>query len=310
MTLDEQKPIFVVQRTWQAMHMVTIGGNGEVYIARHAQDNRIAALKSEHPSWNSLEYENIIFDALDEAGNPEGFPRRLFYGIHLALKPRRVLVMDLLGGSFLQAMGPDEHQPLSVGTTIRFGMQALRRLQTLHELGFLHRDIKPDNFCVGREGTGQERTVFLIDFGNIQSFIVKKNGRQCHISFDEEALNQTVVFGSEMATRGYTAGRKDDLESLMYVMVYMATGHLPWEQYNDFDNQDHIQKACRMKTSKSTQRYLFKGLPGQIEEAYQYIRSVGFSEEPRYDHIYNLFDTALRQINGHQQDLGVQIPLD
>lgn len=309
MTTNEQKPIFVVHRTWQAIRLLGSGSNGEVYAARHAYNNTMVALKSEHPSQSSLDDENLIFGALDEAGNPTGFPRRLFYGMHHGRNPRRVLVMDMLGGSLLAPMGPDEDKPLTLNTVLRFGMQALRRIQTLHGLGYLHRDVKPDNFCVGREGSGQERTVHLIDFGNVQRFMVENDGQERHMRFHKERMHQTPLYGSEKATRGYTVGRRDDLESLIYSMVYMATAHLPWDKYYDYSNRSHVAKAGKMKASKTTQRALFNGLPVALEEAYQYVRSLSFSEDPRYDHIYHLFDTALSQIHGHSH-AGVEIPLD
>lgn len=311
MSKKAQKSIFVVNGKWQAIRVHGVGGNCKVYEARHEQNNTLAALKSERLSSYTLEYENFIFDVLDEAGNPKGFPRRLFYGIHHGRRSRRVLVMDMLGDSFSDVMGSRrKHQKLNLKTVLRFGKQALRRLETLHGLGYVHCDVKPDNFCVGRKGSGHERTVHLIDFGNVQSFMMEENGQRHHIKFEKGTLGQTLLYGSEMATRGYTAGRKDDLESLMYVMVDMATGHLPWEKYHDLDNQTHIEQSRKLKAKKSIRRSLFKTLPVQVEEAYRYVRSLQFSEEPRYGHIYQMFEIALGQVHGHREDRGLDIPLD
>lgn len=132
------------------MHILGSGGN----------------LRSDPPNMCTLDLENVIFDALDEAANRTGFSRKLFYGLHHNRNPRRVIVMDMLGDSFSAPIGPDDDQRLTIRTVRLFGMQALRRMQTLHRLGYLHRDMKPNNFCVGRQGSGQERTVHLNDFGN------------------------------------------------------------------------------------------------------------------------------------------------
>lgn len=312
MATDEQEPPFTVGGVWEATHVLGEGGNGEVYAVRHTENNTLAALKTEPAGNETLRTENAVFHALNEAGNPVGFPRRLFYGFDESDPPRRALVMTRLGVTPHDWMALDQNQVLSMRTTLRFGMQALRRLQTLHQLGFLHRDVKPDNFMVGRPRSGAERTIHLIDYGHVGRF-KDRNGREnTHMRFHKRRNRQTLRFGSIMSTRHYTVSRRDDLESLIYSLVHLAIGQLPWEDYNDFNNKAHMKKVCRMKGTKCTPRGLFDGFPRELELAYRFIRNTGFMEVPNYDHIYQLFRRALTALEAENPDIdiGAHMPLD
>ena len=52
----------------------------------------------------------------------------------------------------------------SLSTTLRLGYQILKGIEAIHEVGFLHRDVKPSNFAVGRTPSTM-RHIFMLDFG-------------------------------------------------------------------------------------------------------------------------------------------------
>lgn len=311
MATDNEEPLFVVGGVWEATHMLGTGGNGEVHAVVHSENGTLAALKTEVPHYETLRIENAVFHALNEAGNPPGFPRRLFYGFDESNPPRRALVMTRLGVTAHDWMVMDEDNVLSVSSTLRFGMQAVRRLQTLHEMGFIHQDIKPDNFMLGREGTDGERTVHLIDYGHVGRWRDRFGGEESHIRHHRRRNTQTLTFGSIKSTRHFTVSRKDDLESLIYSLAHLALGQLPWSGYNEWDNPAHVKMVTRIKGTKRTPRGLFDGLPRDFEVAYRYIRNLGFREIPDYDHIYNIFQHALAGMADIAHlDAGATMPID
>ena len=88
----------------------------------------------------------------------------------------------------------------------------------LHENLYLHRDIKPDNFLMGK-APGTEKTVFVIDLGLNNRYIDKKT--QQHIKLtDGKPMTGTARYASINAHLGLEQSRRDDLEAIGYVLVY------------------------------------------------------------------------------------------
>merc|ERR1712212_362304 len=98
--------------------------------------------------------------------------------------------------------------------------QMITRVQWLHEKGFVHRDLKPANFVIGYPGTQEEKVIFIIDFGlskRWRNFITRDLR-----PFEQRYLGLvgTEMFAARNAHDGWEQGRKDDLESLGYILIY------------------------------------------------------------------------------------------
>ncbi|KAI0310387.1 kinase-like domain-containing protein, partial [Amylostereum chailletii] len=103
----------------------------------------------------------------------------------------------------------------------------ISHLESLHSRGYIHRDIKPSNFLFGLEE--ESMRVFLIDFGLAHRYIDPDSGR--HIPFNHtKELIGTPRWASINAHSGIEQSRRDDLESLAYVLIYFARGSLPWQK--------------------------------------------------------------------------------
>lgn len=128
----------------------------------------------------------------------------------------------------------------------------VQRVQYLHSKGFLHRDIKPDNFLM------KDQKVFMVDFGLAKKYLLKNN---IHIPYKEnKSLTGTARYASRNTHLGVEQSRRDDMESLGYVMVYMMKGALPWQNQQGATRNDKYEKIKQKKLATPFD-VLCRGLP-------------------------------------------------
>jgi serine/threonine protein kinase len=113
-------------------------------------------------------------------------------------------------------------------TTVLLGLQIIDLIKYVHSKGILHRDIKPDNFLIGTLVQKASR-VYIIDFGLAKKYTTKLGH---HIPYkDNKNLTGTARYASVNTHIGIEQGRRDDLESLVYVLIYFLKGCLPWQNF-------------------------------------------------------------------------------
>ena len=194
------------------------------------------------------------------------------------------MVMDFLGPSIndlFQLM----QKKFSLQTVCMCAMQMICRLEFIHEKGFIHRDIKPENFVTGIDENSNN--IYIIDFGLSQRYKDKKTG--AHIQYREKRqMVGTVRYASINTQIGIEQSRRDDIEALGYVLVYLALGRLPWMRVGKEKGKGDISKILEKKLITPPE-ILCKKLPRQFAFFFQYIRKLKFEERPDYNMIKSLF---------------------
>lgn len=216
----------------------------------------------------------------------------------LEARPRYVLVTELLGRSLGDYMEPSlgggrrgTPAPLPLGTVLRITIDMIRILRDVHAAGILHRDIKPDNILTGGETYGPGH-IFLADFGLARRYLMPDGS---HTPFMEaKAFAGTPRYASANAHMGAEQGRRDDLESLMYVVIYLARGSLPWQGIRA---PDYPSKMAQIKERKlvTEARDVAKGLPYAFVKALEEVKELGFDDAPRYDRLVGYFEREARR---------------
>jgi len=175
----------------------------------------------------------------------------------------------------------------------------LTRVQTIHEKNLIYRDIKPDNFLIGRPGTKGANTVHVVDFGMAKQYRDPKTKQ--HIPYRErKSLSGTARYMSINTHLGREQSRRDDLEALGHVFMYFLRGGLPWQGLKAATNKQKYEKIGEKKQSTPIKE-LAEGFPEEFAIYLNYVRKLGFEETPDYDFLRELFTKVLKN-SGEAED--------
>lgn len=161
--------------------------------------------------------------------------------------------------------------------------QILERLSNLHSKGYIHRNIKPDNFMMG---LGENReTWYLIDFVLAKKFI--KNGEIIPFKKGRQ-MTGPLRYASINSQLGFEQSRRDDLESLGYMMIFFLKGDLPWQNIQAKDIDEKYKMVMKSKLA-TTINSLAKGLPDEFKDYMNYVKWLDYETEPDYEKLRNMF---------------------
>ena len=212
-----------------------------------------------------------------------GIPNIRWYGVE---GDYNVMVLDLLGPS-LEDLFNYCGRRFQLKTVLMIADQLLCRLEYCHSKNFIHRDVKPDNFLIGLGKRAQ--ICHIIDFGLAKKYRDPKTHQ--HIPYRENKnLTGTARYASINTHIGIEQSRRDDLESLGYVLMYFTRGSLPWQGLKANTKKQKYEKIMEKKMSTPIEG-LCKGYPGEAEfrSYFEYCRALRFDDKPDYAYLKRLF---------------------
>ncbi|MFH4978151.1 hypothetical protein AB6A40_004860 [Gnathostoma spinigerum] len=273
------QPAQIIRDRWKVTTKVGGGGFGEIYEALDLQNhNERVAIKveSSKAAKQVLKMEVAVLRRLQ--GKRHACK---FYGCGRNDK-FNYLVMSLQGKNLADLRRESPRQCFSISTAIRLGLQILAAIKEIHSIGFLHRDVKPSNFAMGRTGS-TSRNVYMLDFGLARQYLNAKG--EIRSPRSAAGFRGTVRYAAVSAHKNKEMGRQDDLWSLFYMLVEFIKGSLPWRKMKDKD------EVGKMKESMDYD-HLLDGCPRELRDFATHLQRLGYPDEPNFE----LLEAALRSI--------------
>ncbi len=269
-----------VARKFRVGPKIGSGSFGEIYAGTNVHTGeevaiKLEPLKSKHPQ---LMYESKIYRILQGG---YGIPGVKWFGSE---GDYNVLVIDLLGPS-LEDLFNYCGKRFSLKTVLMLADQMIARLEFTHSRSYIHRDVKPDNFLIG---TGTRKHIcHVIDFGLAKKFQDPRNGR--HIPYIEgKNLTGTARYASISTHLGIEQSRRDDMESLGFVLMYFLRGSLPWQGLKANTKKQKYQRILERKQATHPEQ-LCKGYPNEFRDFFAHCSSLGFEDRPDYRYLKRIF---------------------
>ena len=288
--INERKDPFLGQiifNKYKIIKRLGRGSFGHIYLVEY--QNKLYAMKLENTKKGYYILDKEIYLMIHLYG-----PRIPYAKSFGQCGSYDVLVMELLGKSLedIKLMLPSKK--MTIPCVCKLSYQMLQILEHIHRKSFLHRDVKPDNFIMGIGPNSH--LLYMIDFGFAKTY--RDPTTLAHHPMQKGAgITGTARFASINTLSGYTQSRRDDLESLGYVIVYIAKGTLPWANIK-CDNKDALYNRILETKIQTTPENLCSGLPAQFEEYIKYIRGMSYEQEPNYKYLRNLFLITLQNLGG------------
>lgn len=216
-----------------------------------------------------------------------GIPRIIWCG---AEGDYNVMVIELLGPS-LEDLFNFCSRLFTLKTVLLLADQMISRIDFIHSRDFIHRDIKPDNFLMGLGKKGN--LVYMIDFGLAKKY--RDSRTLLHIPYRENKnLTGTARYASINTHLGIEQSRRDDLESLGYVLMYFNLGALPWQGLKAVNKRQKYERISEKKLSTPIDT-LCKNFPSEFPAYLTYCRQLHFEQRPDYNYLRKLFRSLFHQ---------------
>ena len=266
----------MISNKYELLEKLNEGSFGQVFKGKHVRTGEYVAVKIERKSGNSsLKNEAKIYQYLSKE---PGFLHLKWYQTD---EQYSYLVVDLLVCSLTRLVKVKGSLPLNI--ILQLGIQMIKRIETLHNKYLLHRDVKPDNFMLG-----SNKQLYLIDFGLCKRY-----------DYDGQHIEETrrpnkpiigsVNFVSLNVHNGIEPGRRDDLESCIYVILCLLQGgQLSWFKEKDINKIVFLKEQLTNNLDYSYSPFM--------KEMLAKIRNLRFKEAPNYGELISILETELLKI--------------
>ena len=295
---------------WNIENKIGSGSFGEIIYGKHKTEDFEVAVKiiNSNTSQETIKREIKISKILQ---NLTGFPK--IYDDFIYEK-KNIIIESLLGPSLDKLFRYcDKKFPLK--TVCLIGKEMVKRLESMHEKGLLHRDLKPNNLAWGNFNSSYNNisddlksinknkidinTIFLIDFGLSCSYYEHDYTTKHYKMKENLNFIGTLRYASLNSHKGIRQGRRDDLESMLYILIYFLKGKLPWQDIKAKKKEERHKIIFKIK-SNITIDELCQDLPAEFQELLKYVKSLQFEEKPYYGKFYAYFHNLISKLKSEE----------
>uniref|UniRef100_A0A1I7TV24 non-specific serine/threonine protein kinase n=1 Tax=Caenorhabditis tropicalis TaxID=1561998 RepID=A0A1I7TV24_9PELO len=270
---------------YKVVRFIAKGAFGAVYQVNHINTLPFALkLETRNADIKNLKMDAVVLRTLLPIRSPY-FCRLYFCG---RAERFNFIIMTLVGKNLNELRVSFPKQRFSRSSGLQLGIQMISAIQQLHSVGFIHRDVKPANFCISLDNP---RQLVMVDFGMCRKYVNEGGTELRHPRWFVHGFKGTVRYAPLAAHHGRDSSRKEDLESVFYVLVEMLVGTLPWMVMEETVHVEHAKQVAR---TSSLHEFL-SGCPKQLVHILFYIDNLRFYDSPDYSLIRGLLNNALEK---------------
>ena len=293
---------WTMHRRYKITKVLGSGSFGVCFEGVNVDDGKRVAMKVAHEATckDNRDMIDIELAAHQIMNNTKGIPKLYDHFVeryrdwekHEPVE-RYVIVIELLGPD-LSKLFHELNKKFTWKTIFTMGHEMLIRLRSVHEKGLVHRDLKPENFLVGLEGKDRSK-IYLTDFGLAKRYCDEKD--QKHFPPQRtNGLAGTVRYVSVNVHEGWAMTRRDDLESVAYILMYFIAGSLPWDGW-ETTKDDHFWSQVKVKKAALPKQQFLTTMPEVIQKFFGYCRKMAYEENPDYEYWLKQFENQSQAYN-------------